>query len=335
MLESNIAECIVFNKRIKKWLEIRGYNAEIGDTVKVPVELLNKGDRARVYAKCDICGEIKKIAYSSYMQNIENQGFYCCKKCKYVKQKNTNMKKYGVECLLLNEEIREKGIKTSMEKYGTPVPIASEECRRRIENANIKKYGVKYPISIDSIKEKMKSTNLKRYGVEYIGASPDIQRKIKDTNLKKYGSENVFSNREIYDKAIATRLLNLNGEYTFTSRQQSYIHSVYGGELNAHIGGYFVDILLNNHVFFEYDGGGHDLSVKAGWLTREQFDEKEIKRSAYLKGAGYREFRIISSNNKTPDKYTLLSLIEYAYLQFDKNFTSVIYNLDNNTTIIK
>lgn len=267
MIISNVAEYTVYGDKELAWCQRRGYEANIGDTIEVPVFAINKGSRARVYAKCDVCGDIKKIAYSSYMQNIENQGFYCCTKCKYAKQKNTNMKRYGVECSLLNEEIREKGIKTSMEKYGTPVPIASEECRRRLENANIKKYGVKYPISLDYIREKMKSTNLKRYGVEYTVASKIVQEKTKKTNLKRYGCENVFSNREIYSRAAATRARQMSESNVLTSSQQRHIHEVYGGVMNANIDCYFVDILMNNMVFFEYDGAGHNISVLAHFCT--------------------------------------------------------------------
>lgn len=335
MLVKDIAEYTVYNERDLKWCRLRGYDVEIGDTIEVPIDLLNRGARARVYAKCDVCGDIKKVAYSSYTQNIANQGFYCCPKCKYVKEKATNLKRYGVECSLLDKEIREKGVCTSMERYGTAVPAASAECQRRLEEANLKKYGVKRPLSLKEVQDKARKTNLAKYGSEFVGGSAEIQAKIKKTNIARYGCANVMGNRDICDKAVAKKLANMNGAYTYTSRQQRHIYEVYGGELNVHIGGYFVDILLDDNIFFEYDGGGHDMAVKCGWCSQEEFDRREQNRTRYLKSAGYKEFRMISKFDRVPSDDILISLFEYAHLQFSKNFTSVIYNIDNNTILVK
>lgn len=335
MIISDVAEYTVYSDKELAWCQRRGYEANIGDTIKVPVSVINKGSRARVYAKCDICGDIKKIAYVSYNQNIANQGFYCCIKCKYTKDKATNLLRYGTECTLQNESVKQKGIETSMRKYGTPVPVSSEECQRRIRESNMKRYGVAYTASLESVREKMKATNLERYGCEYTGASKIVQEKTKKTNLKRYGCENVFSNREIYSRAAATRARQMSESNVLTSSQQRHIHEVYGGVMNANIDCYFVDILMDNMVFFEYDGAGHNISVLAHFCTQEEFDLRQEKRTNTIKSLGYREFRMSSPYDAVPSDEELLALAEYAYLMFDVGYTSVLYDIDSKVMKVK
>ena len=58
-----------------------------------------------------------------------------------------------------------------------------------------------------------------------------------------------------------------------TSKQQLYIHSLLGGELNYCTGKCFLDIaFLDEKIYLEYDGGGHDLSVKLGNMSKEEFE---------------------------------------------------------------
>lgn len=335
MIKVNMAEYTVYGKKEMKWCEIRGYSVDIGDVISVPVELIDKGSRARIVAECDVCGREVKIAYSSYNQNISNQGFYCCPKCKYTKQKNTNMKRYGTECSLLNADVHNKAVQTSMKRYGTTCPAASKECQQKLIESNIEKYGVPYPVVLKEVQDKIKATNLAKYGNEYSIASESVRDKIKQTCLERYGSENPMGNREIYDKALSTKLKTMGDSYTYVSRQQQHIYDVYGGELNFHIGGYFVDILIDNRIFFEYDGGGHDLAVKAGWCSQVDFENKENRRTEYLLSVGYKEFRMKSSTDSIPSDDKLIALLEFANLMFDSGKVSFIYNIDNNTFNIK
>lgn len=330
-----MAEYTVYGKKEVKWCERRGYNVDIGDVISVPVELIDKGSRARVMAECDVCGREVKIAYSSYNQNIANQGFYCCPKCKYTKQKNTNMKRYGTECSLLNADVHNKAVQTSMERYGTTCPAASKECQQKLIDSNMEKYGVPYPFMSELIREKVKETNIKKYGGVTPFASSTIQEKAKRTFVERYGCENPMFSREICDRAVSAKLKTIRNSYTYISKQQQHIYDIYGGELNFHIGGYFVDILIDNRIFFEYDGGGHDLAVKSGWCSQVDFDNKENRRTEYLLSAGYNEFRMKSSTDSIPSDDKLIALLEFANLMFDSGKVSFIYNIDNNTFNIK
>lgn len=106
------------------------------------------------------------------------------------------------------------------------------------------------------------------------------------------GVEYPFQNSEILQKTID---LQINKYGTFgrkinTSKQQIYINNLYNGKLNYRIGNYCVDILLDSNVICEYDGLGHNMMVKLGKLTEEEFVEKEKERSNYLQKLGYKEF---------------------------------------------
>lgn len=87
-------------------------------------------------------------------------------------------------------------------------------------------------------------------------------------------------------------------------------------------------------IFFEYDGGGHNLRVKFGEITQEEFNRRERERTSFLKKRGLKEFRIIDSSKKgnLPSVEKLLDIKKKAFkiLNYTEN-TTYIYNLDNNT----
>ena len=88
-------------------------------------------------------------------------------------------------------------------------------------------------------------------GYYYASQSPEVKEKINKTLCQ-------YSNQK-------------------TSRQQLYLHSLYGGELNYPIKYYSADICFPEEKFeIEVDCGGHDLNVKTGRMTQEEFDKREI-----------------------------------------------------------
>jgi hypothetical protein len=112
---------------------------------------------------------------------------FICNKCKtnlrIKKMKQTNLKKYGVECSLYNKEVKAK-----------------------VKQTNIKKLGVEYPFQSEIVKEKMKQTNLKKLGVEYVGQSEMVKEKIKQTNLKNLGVENPMHSEIVKSKVKQTNI---------------------------------------------------------------------------------------------------------------------------------
>jgi hypothetical protein len=71
-----------WNGRNKKWFESKGYvYTKMGEEFEVRVEDLFENSDFLVVAKCDGCGEIKKIPWNNYLGHVKSIGKYYCKKC--------------------------------------------------------------------------------------------------------------------------------------------------------------------------------------------------------------------------------------------------------------
>jgi hypothetical protein len=81
------------------------------------------------------------------------------------KQKETNLKKWGVEYASKNEEVKKNNLIKTIESVNT-------------------KYGTDNVFSLEEIKDKIKNTNLNKWGVEYYSQSEDYKEKIKKNNLE-------------------------------------------------------------------------------------------------------------------------------------------------------
>lgn len=181
--------------------------------------------------------------------------------------------------------------------------------------------------------KKMMKTSLERYGNVCSLHNPKIEQKMKENNLKKFGVEFPLQNKEILKK---TRN-NISEESFFeriTSKQQKKIHILFGGTLNYQIYPYIVDIFFpDEKIYFEYDGGGHNLAVKLKQKDEEQFKKEEETRTLYLKDKGLKEFRIVDSSKKGKllEDNVMLKIKERAFNLLSKEYTSYVYNIDNNT----
>ena len=117
--------------------------------------------------KCPICNKYTKF-------NRHNYNKFCSVKCSrnsketQYKQKQTTLKKYGVENVMYSDVIKDK-----------------------MKNTFISKYGVDNPFKSNIIKEKIKQTNLERYGV-------DCYLKTKDCVLKSHSPTTI--NKQINTK---------------------------------------------------------------------------------------------------------------------------------------
>ncbi len=153
-----------------------------------------------IYFICH-CG---KDSEKNCLQLIKVSGAFC-KDCTRItwtrKQKETNIKKYGVECTVHNPEIKEKIIKSNLEKYGVENVLQSKEVKETIKKNNLEKYGVEHYTQTDEYKEKMKKINLEKYGVENYGQTKECREKMKQTSLIRYGVEHSVQSQEIQEKA--------------------------------------------------------------------------------------------------------------------------------------
>ena len=262
----------------------------------------------------------------------------------------TNINKYGVENPFQNEEIKEKIRQVNMDKYGVEYPMQLPEIREKSQETTFKNLGVKYAMQSYKTQEKNKQSIQDKYGYTNIFQIPEIKEKIKKINIKKYGAENPLNNKEIREKANKTikdkygvdnvsqnpeiqakirRSFYKNGT-TPTSIQQRYICFLVNGKLNFPIGRTNADILINNNIIIEYDGGGHNLSVKIGNITQDQFNRKEIKKYYFLKSKGYKIIRIVSAKDNLPkEEKRLIDAINIAIDYLNQNHSWFEINIDD------
>lgn len=215
-------------------------------TTKYTREILNEylsrsnaliiGEYTKIYSITRIsfmcsCGSNSSRIVSSIFKNTD--GIYC-RKCTYKlftydKIKKTNIKRYGTENPMNNEEIKkklkesimekfgvenvsqnknikEKKKETSIKNYGSEYAMQNIEHRNKVKANVLAKYKVEYYLQSDDKKEKSKKTCLEKYNVEYPIQNVDIRTKAKNTLLFNYGVQNPSQSKEIQDKKIETSL---------------------------------------------------------------------------------------------------------------------------------
>lgn len=332
-----------------KYLKEKGYQFDKGEEIEVPLSDISPNSHIKIDAPCDVCGDTINLELRRYLKAIQKNGFYCCAKCNGVKSKiawnnrseekkkemnekrrTTNRAKYGYDYTTQVPEFKDKKIKTNLEKYDCINPSQNKEVRDRIRKNNMLKYGVDNYSKTQECKDKMRNHNLIKYGGPSPSSSPEIKAKIAATNISRFGVPYVSQNKEIRKKQLET--LHRNGNIS-TSAQQEYLSKVLGLESNYMIDYYFVDLYdSDNNVILEYDGGGHNLSVKLHTMTEEEFQRRELIREKELRKKGYKIIRIISDKDILPMIDMIHLMYECALEYFDStSHTWITYNLDNST----
>ena len=116
-----------------------------------------------------------------------------------------------------------------------------------------------------------------------------------------------------------------------TSEQQRYICKLYNGELNYPFEKYNLDILVDENIDVEYDGGGHNLEVKLGQISEDEFKQKQIIRNNILKRSGYYIIRLVSKTDKLPQDNILLHILEFSKNYFSTtNHSWIEWHFDEN-----
>lgn len=291
------------------------------------------------YSKTDECKErivstmLEKYGVEYYTQTDEYKE----------KSKKTCLIKYGVTSPQKSELIQEKTKLTNLKRYGVENVFSNEDVKQKIKDVWNDRYGVEHYSQTDEYKLKMKEytsregywekrneksrqSNLDRYGVTSYTKTDEYKEKVKITNLARYGVEWSLQSPVVREKIYAT--FQKNGSIP-TSKQQLYLFNLLGGELNYFTGKCFLDIaFLNEKIYLEYDGGGHNLDVKLGTMTEQEFKRKEMKRYFALKGEGWKCIRIISENDKIPSDDDILFIHKKCLelLKEGNNWVEVDYN---------
>lgn len=331
-----------YKKKYKK-----NYCYDLSKSIIVNVEDLLCGSHVLVDATCDYCNKLINVPYKDYLKSVKT-GLFCCKDCLRKKGMETCIKKYGVDIPSRLPEVYNKAKQTKKERYGDE----NYNNKQLREQTNLERYGVKNAMLNkdilnkhnnimsekyqdleykENVFSKIRDTMLERYGCEHPMYSDYIKNKVVNTVYNRYGVDNVLKSPIVRNKIIQSLYSN---QSQATSAQQLYINDLYNGKLNYPCSYYSLDIaLLEDMIDCEIDFGGHDLSVKLGDITQEEFNQKEIIRNQIVKRNGYKTMRIISRKDKLPSDSKLLEILDYSRTYFKENpeRSWIEFDIDNST----
>lgn len=271
--------------------------------ILVSVKDLLDNSSAKVNLTCDYCSSILQRGFKYVILDKK----HCCSKCIYLKVKENNLEKYGVENPGQMKHVREKVKQTMIEKYGVTNAYQIESVRQ----ATLERYGVEFPFQSEEIREKQKQTMLEEYGVENPTQCTEIYDRVKSTMLERYGFEYAAQNKEIQEKMIINMLKTMYENGTVqTSRQQKHLHDLLDGKLNYPIDICSLDIAFpEENIYIEYNGGGHYAWPKFNGVSEEQLNRKEMLRYHYLKNQGWKLIRIVCKKDKLYSDDKIVELI--------------------------
>ena len=325
-----------------------------GEIKTVPYVVYTKSISNRGYYTCQKCKYSK-----AKITNMEKYGVESPSQLEEVqnKMKETWLRRYGYENPGQAPEIKKKILEVNRAKYGVDNPFQLPAFQQKTRQTMIERYGKPYTMQVPEFFEKAKATNLERYGNEYAVASEEIRKKSEKTLQEKYGCTNVMFLPEMHEKAAQTMekrygtrnvwdIPEIQEKYRnsifqngtgATSSQQNAIFNIIKTQyssavLNYPIGKkYFGDIVIDN-IDFEVDYGGHNLSVKRGNMTQEEFDQKQLIRDKIVKSEGYKIIRLIADKERRiPSDSKLLEILEFSKQYFNKypNHSWIEWHLDD------
>lgn len=268
-----------------------GYEfTKMKDSFIIKIEHLSLGSDFLVEYICDYCGEKKEKKYDVYNKNRKKIPTDCCgdRECQQQKRIESNMKFHGVENAIERQDVKNKIAQTNIERYGVDNPFKLKHFQDKAREKIFEIYGVGNTFQSEIIKEASRKTLLEKTGYEYSMQNPDTIAKVLKTKREKYGT--TFRNGHIFVNGICA------------SKAQYELGKHLGGEINKTIQDIFVvDIFIEPDIIIEYDGSGHDLGVRLGSISKEEFLLKEDLRDKSLLKLGYRILRVV--NNKD-DKFS-------------------------------
>ena len=296
----------------------KGYDAQWHKELVVDVNDLNENSKIKVNCNCDYCNNPIRITYQKYNQVMSsNVPKIVCKNCIKFKREESNMITYGVKNTFELEETKNKIKKYFLENYGVENYAQTKECKEKFVSTCLQRYGVEHPLQNKEVRDKLENTCMQIYGTKFSSQSPKVKETYKNNMAKKYGVNYPMQLPEVKRKSAVTFAKN---QTVSTSKQQIYLHSLYGGELNGVVSHYNCDIVFReDKQIIEYDGGGHFLGVKIGIDSTEDSQKKEMIRDKQIKSEGFRIMRIISRKDYLPSDSILLQMLQYARDFFTQN----------------
>lgn len=322
---------MTWNKSTKRIYVPLGYEfTNFGDEFEIDVKDLSPNSHLYVMVQCDYCGEIFKMCMQSYTRGMSEVQKCSCKnpECLQKKIREVNMKRYGVANVTMLPEVQAKIRHTCIERFGVDYPAKCDVVKEKIRETCRERYGTDYYAQTEDAQRRFEATCMERYGVRRPLMNEEILKKSQATCMENWGVDNPTKNPEILHKAIVSRR-----EYSGTpsSLQQKHICEVLNLYENYPFSVFYFDCAdLSNMIDVEYNGGGHDLSVKFGEETREYFDNRWLYRLKLAVNKGWKVLEICSTTDTLPDDSMIISIYEYSLLLFDI-YNHVKVDIDNFT----
>jgi len=316
----------------------KGYKfTKLKEELIVKVDDLSQSSHVIVEVLCDYCKEIIiKKPYHRYLKERMLNSKDCCNnvECQKIKRKEIFLLKYNETNPLKVKEIKEKMFNTNIEKYGNKTTLLNEEVMQKTKETVKELYGVEHNSQSEIIKEKKRQTCLKHFGVEYSLQSKEVRSKIEITNIAKYGFINPMQNELVREKGLkkSAETKYNNGTVKY-SKQQEYICLLLDGILNYPVGRLNVDMLLDDNIVVEFEGGGHDLAVKLDGMNIKDFKLKEMRREMFIRSKKFCLVKIISISNKLPSDLKIIELINYVKDYLNTGHSWMNFDIDNSKVI--
>ena len=317
---------LMIDKKTLNYLDVKNFiDIESKSGCKlISTEYSNAKDDIKVQCKC---GEVYNVPFARFKYANQRECPKCShirriaeRSCTYEEVKNYVEVESNSGCTLLSKEyfgvlinikIQCKCGEIFYTSFATFLNKNKHQCDKCSEIKKkldcLEKYGVENPMQRQEIKDKVAKTNMERYGFTSAVQSPEIREKIRQTFYK-------------------------NGT-TPCSKQQEYIHNILCGQLNYPVKTSSLDIAFPDEmIYLEYDGSGHKMSVIFGTFTEEEFIKRERNRTYGLLRSGWKEIRIISTNDLLPSDQIILEILSYArtYLKIHHY---IKFDIDNNKII--
>ena len=183
MIVSKVVDLKIGNLNFIRYKELGYIFNGVGDTIKVKIEDLSYGSKAKILCKCDNCGKEKEIQFKAYLNHLKLHNIYTCYKCCYVKISKTNLERYGKENTFQVEEFKDKSKETMMFNHGVEHPMYSDIIKETLYNTNENRYGVKVYSQTAKFKIQSKETFNKKYGVDHPSQLESFQEKNRKTRI--------------------------------------------------------------------------------------------------------------------------------------------------------
>lgn len=329
MLLSKTAKVKVWTQTFQHYKE-RGYKFEHkGDIVEVKVEDLTPSANTMVTVKCDICGKVFERNWANRERSEIPDFDTCCQKCMKEYQRRLCLIRHGVEYPAQRQEVKDKRKNTNLERYGVESTTQLPEVQEKMRNTMMERHGVTHQMHMEETKEKIRNTNREKYGYDNPLQSPEVQERIKETNLERYGFENPTKNSDVIAKGLRTKFERGNQE---SSEMQRFICRCVDGVLNYPLYNMSLDVaLIEEKIDIEYNGRGHDMMVRLGGVSQEDFYKRENRRRHQVVDSGWKLIEICAPKDQNIAKEWLINFVNECREKFDVtdiNYITININTD-------